>query len=110
MSKKSKVQARELDSLEVEFHALLTTCLEESTRGRPGLFGQLDRFPEYQKWFKWAEAERLGELALEIQSVRAEFGTSNSLCDRFLQLRSHRDSNSQGEMKLARLLLDELEV
>jgi hypothetical protein len=108
MSKKSKVQTTELDRLETELQELLVPCLGQSAQGRPGLFGLFDQFPDEQKWFPWPEADRLNELVRQIQVLRAEFGTSNPMCDRFLQLRSLRDSNSPGEAKLARLLLDEL--
>jgi len=51
---------------------------------------------------------RVRELAHEIQSLHAEFGTTNDICDRFLDTCGLYGSNIAGEPKLAATLLAEI--
>jgi hypothetical protein len=58
---------------------------------------------------RWPEAERLKELALDIQSIRREFGQVSQTGERFLELCSQRGPNVPGEPKLAAIFLREIE-
>jgi hypothetical protein len=97
--KRSMVQQARPSALEGEFNRLLPACLQECAQGRWGLFGQNDDLPA-AKWLHWPEAERLKELALEIQSIRRESGQGNQICERFLELCSWRGPNIPGEPKI----------
>lgn len=89
---------------------LLRACLDESSRGRWGLFGQNDHIDAGHGYWRWEEADRLKNLAAEIHAIRIEFGQPNSVCERFLHLCSLRGANVAGEPKLARDFLEELEL
>jgi hypothetical protein len=91
--------------MEREFRSLLLFSLEECASGEWGLFGQNDHcVPQLSP----AEPTRLQELAQEIQSIRAESGERNDLCEQFLYLSSLRGSNVAGEPKLAATFLSEI--
>jgi hypothetical protein len=108
MSRRNKIRLQRLSELEAEFELLLIACLRECANGRYGLFGQNDHLdPEHKIW-DWAESRRVLELADEIQTMGSESGETNLLCERFMHFRSLRSSNTLGEPKLAKLLLDEL--
>jgi hypothetical protein len=94
-----------LEALEAEFNALLIPCLKECANGRWGLLKQ-NRHPEADSALKWVEADRLKELAEEIQSIRAEFGQPSVTCERFLRCCSERDENLPGEPKRAQKFLE----
>jgi hypothetical protein len=96
-----------LDAAEEEFRNLLFACLEECSKGRWGLFGQNDHV-ESARYLEWPEAERLKELALEIQAVRKEFGESNALCERFAYYCQLRGANVPGEPRLSIAFLEEI--
>jgi hypothetical protein len=110
MSRRSTIRHSKFDALEVEFQALLVSCLHECVSGLWGLFGQNDHLDPEGKYWRWPESKRLREMAHEIQEIRAEFGSANWLCDRFLHLRSLRGWNVPGEPKLAGQLLEEIEA
>ena len=93
-----------LEALEVEFKQLLISCLRECADGRWGLFGQNSN-PQSISALNWAEAERLKEMAEEIEAIRSEFGQPNPLCERFLLLCSERGENLSGEPKRAKKFL-----
>ena len=93
--------------METDFRPLLVACLEECADGRYGLFGENDG-PELARYYRWDEAERLKETALEIRGFRAEFGQPNKLAERFLHYCSLRGSNVPGEPKVAKAFLDEI--
>jgi hypothetical protein len=76
-------------------------------RGPPGLFGQNDS-EEGMRCLHWPEADQLKRLAREIQSIREEFGSSNPLCEKFLEYRAMRGTNVKGEPKFARQFLEEI--
>src|SRR5579863_1787791 len=101
MTKSQKVRERQLCKIEGEFMVLLHSCLRECTQGRHGLFGQNDHLDLEGRYCAWPEAKRLRNLALEIKSLRQEFGQTNEPCERFIQLCSLRGSNGPGETKLA---------
>jgi hypothetical protein len=93
---------------EREFQDLLVVCLRECAAGRWGLFGH-NNHVDCGRWSRWTEAERLGQLAAGIQSMRSAFGQPNSLVERFLEIRQQRNSNLPGEPRLAASLLEEIE-
>jgi len=94
--------------LESAFRPLLLSCLEEGANGRWGLFGQTD-YTVAAKYLEWEAGQQLKEIALQIRSLRAEFGRPNPLVERFLHYCSLRGANVPGEPKLARALLDEIQ-
>ena len=96
-----------LAELEGDFLPLLISCLEESARGRWGLFEQSSS-PEMRRLYRWHEADRLKEMAKEIGELRLEFGARNSLSERFLYYCSLRGPNDPGEPKLAKAFLEEI--
>jgi hypothetical protein len=108
MTKRQKVQEMRLCEIEGEFMVLLRSCLRECAQGRYGLFGQNDHLDPEGRYWAWPEAKRLMNLAQEIKSLRQEFGQTNDLCERFIQLCSLRGSNVPGEPKLAAALLAEI--
>jgi hypothetical protein len=108
MSKGEKVREGKLAQLESEFQPLLLACLRECARGRWGLFGQNDRLDPEGRYWAWPEATRLKSLALEIRSIRLEFGQVNELSERFLRLCSSRGAKVPGEPKLASEFLAEI--
>ncbi len=107
MTKRNRIRETRLSEIENEFSTLLFPCLRECARGRWGLFGQNDLIAEgqYYRYYRWPEAERLRELAQEIQLTRLPSGQPNEVCERFLQLCSMRGSNIPGEPRLAAELL-----
>lgn len=105
---KKSIQEHPLEKLERDFNLLLVACLKEGAEERRwGLFGQNDH-PETAKYLRWDEAYRLKEMAIEIQELRAEWGTSNPSVEKFLEYCSQRGENLPGEPKRASKLLNEL--
>ena len=102
------MKAQRLDELERDFRPLLTSCLSECQNGRWGSFGQNDSFDE-AKYLDWKDGQDLKEIAQQIHDLRAEFGETNPLVERFLHYCSLRGSNVPGEHKLAKALLDEIQ-
>jgi hypothetical protein len=105
--KSQSIKEQRLDALESEFGPLLMSCLEECANGRCGLFGQNDS-PELAKYYHWEEGQRLKQTALQIRSLRAEFGRPNLLVERFLYFCSLRGANIPGEPKLAKAFWEEI--
>ena|SRR5579884_1494011 len=110
MTRSSKVQNDRLRQLEADFEPLLLSCLRETANGRYGLFGQNEHLDPEHKYSKWSEAQKLVGMAEEIQSLRSEFGESNALAKRLLELRSLRGSNVPGEPKLAKRFLEDVKA
>jgi hypothetical protein len=108
MTRKAKLFDKQLTLLEAEFEPLLMACLKECSDGRWGLFGQNDRVDPDRRYSNWSEADRLKSLAEEIHSIRAGFGKSNPLCERFLDYCALGGANVPGEPKLAQRFLDEI--
>jgi hypothetical protein len=105
--KSRPIKEKRLGDLESDFEPLFISCLRECAGGRWGLFGQNDS-SEVARYRQWDEAERLREIADEIQELRAEFGQPNAQVDRFVHYCSIRGSNVPGEPKLAKALLYEI--
>lgn len=103
---RDEIPSDQLDSLARAFSEQLLACLEECARGRKGLFseyvGDEDETP-------WAEAVRLRELAVALQSVFAQLGQRNALCDEFLDLCTIHGESHPGERRLARIFLERIE-
>lgn len=98
-----------LSALEMEFDSLLIPCLKECANGRWGLLGQ-NQDPEAAKFLRWAEADRLKELAEETRSIGAEFGQPNPMSERFLECCAERGENLPGEAKCAKRFLKILRI
>lgn len=94
-----------LEALSRAFSDQLLACLDESARGRKGLFSSNAIDDEEV----WPEAERLRELALALPDVFAQQGERNALCDEFLDLCSMHGEFHPGERKLAREFLARIE-
>jgi hypothetical protein len=109
VNKAQKVKDQRLAESESEFVPLLTSCLKECASGRWGLFGQNDSV-EAARYLSWREADRLKEIAHEIQQLRGEFGQRNALVDRFLYYCALRGANVPGEPKIAKTLLKEMSL
>jgi hypothetical protein len=109
MTKSLKIREARLDEMESEFLPLLLSCLRECARGRWGLFGQNDSADPEGRYWVWPEAKRLKELALEIKSIRQEFGQANENCERFLRTCSLCGSNVPGEPRLATAFLADID-
>jgi hypothetical protein len=96
-----------LSELESDFKPLLVRCLQICARGKWGLFGQHDT-PEERRYDNWPEVGQLKTMAAEIQELRAEFGQSNAIVERYIYYCSLQGPNDSGEPKLARAFLEEL--
>ena len=106
--KRDKIQFERLEAVEGEFRALLVVCLEECSRGRWGLFGSFDHLGVARRYWNWPEADRLREIATEIQMTLMESGEQNALCAEFLQLCNRHGQNDPGEPTVARAFLKRL--
>lgn len=109
MSKRERVEAKELADLESEFERLLPQCLRECAAGRLGLFANS---PIVAVYVDWPEAARLRSLARRIREIHATSGSAHAMCERFLHycaLPSLRGENLRGEPKLAAEFLKELD-
>lgn len=112
MTRSAKIQEQKLDQLEAEFKPLLIVCLQQCSRGKWGLFGAYDNLEPRLPYLEWPEAKRVTLFAQEIQSIHAEFGSNNWLCEEFLRLRDLSllpGSNLPGEPRLAAELLKKIE-
>jgi len=87
------------------FRDQLVACLEEASRGRRGLFSNLESLTDGVIENSWPEAARLRELAFALQSILAQSEESDTLCDRFLDLCSIHGEADPGEPRLARAFL-----
>ncbi len=109
MTRRSKVREDRLVQLEAEFEPLLISCLLRAAEGRYGLFGQNDGVDPEDRYWPWTEAQRVVEMAEEIQELRSESGGRNELAEKLMYLRSLRGRNVPGEPKLAKAFLEELQ-
>jgi hypothetical protein len=97
----------ETDQIEVLTKAFcnqLGALLEECARGRHGLFSEYPLLDGDQAR-EWPEAARLRELASALQSILAQSGERNALCDEFLDLCTIHGESDPGEPRLARTFL-----
>jgi hypothetical protein len=108
MSRRDKIQLEELASLKAEFRDLLIRCLEHCAGGAWGLFGAYDSIEMGRVRLTWPEADQLCELADSIQSILAQSGERDPLCDAYVELRAPHGANKPGEPKLAKALLDRI--
>jgi hypothetical protein len=109
----------ELGGLSRVFREQLTACLEESARGRRGLFAEAVGATALDEENGWPEAARLRELALALQAIYSAHEERNALCDEFLDLCSISEGadsggleyggTSTGERRLARAFLTRIE-
>ena len=104
------MESEELQPLRSAFREQLLACLKECALGRYGLFSDYEKVnEETMKHRAWPEAARLRELAFALQSILAQSGESDPLCDQFLDLCSIHGEHDPGEPKLARAFLSEIE-
>jgi len=114
MSQHDPIDSDQLQPLTAAFHNQLMACLEECAAGRRGLFSDYQHLgyeaanDEGGKSKLWPEAARLRELAFALQSILAQNGEADPLCEQFLDLCSIHGENDPGEPKLARAFLNEI--
>ncbi len=89
------------------FHEQLHACLEECARGRHGLFTDREYLGQEASRV-WPEAARLRELAFALQTLLAQDGEQDRLCDQFLDLCSIHGESDPGEPRLARAFLQQI--
>jgi hypothetical protein len=105
-----RTEPEQIEPLQRAFRDQLRACLEECAAGRRGLFSDLEHLPdEAAERRAWPEAARLRELAFALQSILAQSGESDPLCDQFLDLCTIHGENDPGEPKLAQAFLAEIE-
>jgi hypothetical protein len=104
MPMEEDLESGQVETLIHAFREQLIACLEECVAGRRGLFSD----HEHLEQNAWPEAARLRELAFALQSILAQSGENDSLCDQFLDLCSIHGENDPGEPKLARAFLNEI--
>ncbi len=103
---RDRMSSDQLETLNRVFSEQLLACLDECARGRTGLFSEsIDE----EDGNSWPEATRLRELALALQSVLAQHGERNALCDEFLDLCTIHGESHPGERRLARSFLERIE-
>ncbi len=107
MDPRDAIDPQQLDTLSRVFSEQLLACLDECARGRRGLFSA--PIGEDEAETSWPEAARLRELALALQSILAQEGERNALCDEFLDLCTIHGENHPGQRKLARTFLERIE-
>ena len=102
------MESDQIDLLTSAFRDQLMALLEECARGRRGLFSAYEHLGEEEDR-GWPEAARLRELATGIQSIVAQDGERNALCDEFLDLCTIHGESHPGEPRLARTFLARIE-
>jgi len=102
------MESERIESLVEAFREQLVALLEECARGRRGLFSEYEHLGADQE-LAWPEAARLRELAAALQSVFAQEGERNPLCDEFLDLCTMHGESHPGEPRLARTFLARIE-
>jgi hypothetical protein len=102
------MEPEQIEGLTDAFHDQLVGLLEECARGRRGLFSEYEHLGGGEER-GWPEAGRLRELAAALQSILAQSGESNALCDEFLDLCTIHGENDPGEPRLARVFLARIE-
>ncbi len=101
------MEPTEIETLSRAFSEQLLACLDASARGRQGLFAESVNLDESET--NWPEAARLRELGLALQSLLAQQGERNALCDEFLDLCTMHGESHPGERRLARMFLERIE-
>jgi hypothetical protein len=100
-------QSAQMDPLVSAFRDQLLACLEECAHGRRGLFSEYEHLGDEAG--AWPEAGRLRALAAALQSILAQSGERNALCDEFLDLCTIHGEAHPGEPRLARVFLARIE-
>lgn len=106
MDPRDEIESTELDSLALALSEQLIACLDESARGRKGLFAEAVGDDEEAAW---PEAARLRDLAVALQGIFAQQEQRNALCDEFLDLCTMHGESHPGECRLARTFLERIE-
>ena len=94
------MESEQIGALSEVFREQLLALLEECARGRRGLFSEYEHLGGSDPG--WPEAARLRELAAALQSLMAQDGERNPLCDEFLDLCTMHGESHPGEARLAR--------
>lgn len=102
------MESNQIEILTGAFRDQLMALLEECARGRRGLFSAYERLSGEEDR-SWPEAARLRELAAALQSIFAQNGERNALCDELLDLCTIHGENDPGEARLARAFLERIE-
>jgi hypothetical protein len=106
MDPRDAMDSSEVDTISRVFSEQLLACLDESARGRRGLFSESIGEEDEQSW---PAAAQLRELAVALQNLLAQQGERNALCDEFLDLCTMHGESHPGERKLARMFLERIE-
>jgi hypothetical protein len=101
------MESDQIGPLSEVFREQLLALLEECARGRRGLFSGHEHLGDEE--FGWPEAARLRELAGALQSILAQDGERNALCDEFLDLCTIHGESHPGEVRLACAFLARIE-
>ncbi len=99
-----EMEPDQFEMLATAFRDQLLACLEECAHGRRGLFSEHEHLGGDEDR-GWPEAARLRELAAALQSILAQSGERNALCDEFLDLCTIHGEYDPGEPRLARSFL-----
>jgi hypothetical protein len=101
---RDEIEPDQIEMLTGAFRDQLVALLEECAHGRHGLFSEYPLLDGDQAR-EWPEAARLRELAAALQSILAQSGERNALCDEFLDLCTIHGEYDPGEPRLARAFL-----
>ena len=101
------MESNQIDLLAHAFREQLLALLEECAHGRRGLFSEFEHLGG--EGSAWPEAAQLRELAAALQSIAAQDGERNPLCDEFLDLCTMHGESHPGEARLARLFMARIE-
>jgi hypothetical protein len=107
MDPQDEIEPDQMEVLTSAFRDQLLACLEECAHGRRGLFSEHEHLGGEGRG--WPEAGRLRELAGALQSILAQSGERNALCDEFLDLCTIHGESDPGEPRLARAFLARIE-
>jgi len=107
MDPRDAMEPVQVEALSQAFSEQLLDLLDECARGRRGLFAEPIDLDDPDQ--SWPEAARLRELAVALQSLLAQQGEHNPLCDEFLDLCTMHGESHPGERKLARTFLERIE-
>ena len=102
------MEPEQIEMLTGAFRDQLLALLEECARGRRGLFSEYEHLGGEEDR-GWPEAGSLRELATALQSILAQSGERNALCDEFLDLCTIHGESNPGEPRLARAFLTRIE-
>ena len=106
MDPRDAMDSSEVDAISRVFSEQLLACLDESARGRHGLFSAAI---DEEEGKSWTAAAQLRELAGALQNLLAQQGERNALADEFLDLCTMHGESHPGERRLARIFLERIE-